>query len=141
MVEAVSSSRSAELVLRNAAFAAVFALAIVVGRASRIDESDISLVWPAAAVSAIWMLSARSAVETAVSAATLTGCALVTTYVSGVDGSVSICFAFVNLLMGWGTAYLLQRRGGARLEEPGDLAWMLVSVAVAPAWPPCSAAS
>ena len=125
------SSRPGRLLLRNGCFAAVFVLAIVVGRASRIDGSDISLVWPAAAVSAIWMLGARSAVDTAVSAVTLTGCSLVTTYLSGVDLSVSVWFAFVNLIIGWGTAFLLNRRGGARLKEPADLAWMLIAVAVA----------
>ena len=127
----VQMSSPLRLLLRNAFFAAVFAVSIVAGRLTRLDHTDLSLVWPAAAVSAIWMLGARSAVDTAVSAFTLTACGFLTTFLVGVAGDVSVGFALVNLIIGWGTAFLLARRQGLRLEEPRDLGWLLFSVAAA----------
>lgn len=116
---------------RNATFASVFAIAIVAGRATRIEQSDISLVWPAAAVAAIWMTGVRSSRDGAIAGLSLTLCAGVTTYLTGVDAGLSVGFAVVNLIIGWGTAAMLRVRGGIRLREPIDLAWLLVSVAAA----------
>jgi diguanylate cyclase (GGDEF)-like protein len=119
------------LLVRNAGFAIVFVLAIVAGRASRIDESEISLVWPAAAVSAVWMLSVRARTETVVSGVVLWVCAFLTTYLDGLSAGLSIGTAFVSLIGGGGTAYLFRRRVGARLSEPWDLGWLVISVATA----------
>ena len=45
-------------VLRSAAFAVVYALAVVAGRATRVEDSQLALVWPAAAVGFLWLAAA-----------------------------------------------------------------------------------
>lgn len=40
-------------------FAGVYAMAVVVGRVSRIAGSEVALVWPAAAIAVIWLLVAQ----------------------------------------------------------------------------------
>ena len=127
----VSMSWLGRLPLRNALFAVVFGVAMVMGRLTRLDHSDISLVWPAAAISAIWMLGVRSRRDALGATAGLVGAAFVTSVLVGVSPGLSLGFAIVNLIIGGGTALLLNRHRGAHLREPEDLAWLLVSVTVA----------
>jgi len=110
-------------------FVAVFVVAILLGRASRLAGSEIALVWPAAAVAAVWMLWVRSRRERVVSAFALGASCAITSYVTGAGAGLSAGFAVTNLIIGWGTAALLDRRGDVRLREPVDLAWMVASVA------------
>ena len=42
-------------VAESTGFAVVYALAVVVGRASRVEDSQLALVWPAAAVGFLWL--------------------------------------------------------------------------------------
>ncbi len=54
-VGAGRSPGAARPVVRSAGFATVYAAAVVVGRASRVEDSQLALVWPAAAVGFLWL--------------------------------------------------------------------------------------
>lgn len=51
--------RVCRAVLPGAGFAVAYALAILLGRATRVEGSEVSLVWPAAAVAVLWGLHAH----------------------------------------------------------------------------------
>ena len=44
--------------LRSVGFAVVYSAAVVLGRASRVEDSQLALVWPAAAVGFLWLAAA-----------------------------------------------------------------------------------
>ncbi|HEY1118477.1 MAG TPA: hypothetical protein VGE43_12275, partial [Acidimicrobiales bacterium] len=124
--------RVARAMLPGFGLAVAYALAIIIGRASRVEGSQVSLVWPAAAVAVLWALYARTLSRTAevshwVGLVAVTFLANLTT---GATVGLSAWFSLVNVALAGVTAGLLTHRGRTPvLREPGDLGRLVAAVA------------
>lgn len=122
--------------LRSAApivvFPLVYALAVIVGRATRlVGDGEVSLVWPAAAVGVVWLLSVRNRGpgQRAAHVALLGVTSFVTTLAT--DGSVALSawFVVVNLVLSVVCAELLAAgRDEVVLRDPADLGRLVIAV-------------
>lgn len=114
--------------------AAIYAAAIAIGRASRVTGSEISLIWPAAAVAVLWISHARTARRRGTLIANCVLLAVVSGVTSLATGSVlssAIWFAFVNLTLAVATSILLTGAEAQppQLRDPADLARLLLATA------------
>ena len=121
-------------VVLSAAFAAVYAVAVLAGRATRVEGSQLALVWPAAAVGFLWVAAGwgdrrrvvRDALLLAVLAAALnawTGTTPVMGVVFGVANlvqSLVVCAVMAGLQARW-------RLPKWRLRRPADLTALLLA--------------
>lgn len=114
-------------------FPVAYALAIVIGRATRLG-GEISLVWPAAAVSTIWLLAVQQRCGRRERAATVTLLAVVTLAVNLATGSafpLTCWFVLVNVVLAVATVEILTyRQGAVHLRDPADLARLVAAVAI-----------
>lgn len=112
-------------------FSAAYTLAILAGRATRVEGSEVSLLWPAAAIAVLWGLYARSLPRRAEIAnwallAVLTWGINLTT---GAALGLSIWFVVVNLALALVTTTVLSYGGRpVALREPADLGRLVVAV-------------
>ncbi|MFD0807710.1 diguanylate cyclase [Nocardioides caeni] len=113
-------------------FGVAYALATELGRATRAVDSEVSLLWPAAAVATLWAihlrtLGARSAgLQWGVLAALTFGINLRT----GAGLDLSLWFVLVNLALAAITSGVLSYGGRRpRLRDPLDLGRLIVAVA------------
>ncbi|MCU7727418.1 ATP-binding protein [Actinoplanes sp. KI2] len=126
---------------RTAGFAVVYAVALMAGRLTVIDDSCVSLVWPAAGVAVVWFCAQRYAGTRWVDACALFLIALAGNVVTGVTVPGSVGLALANLVQTLLFGWLLGRwrptlwgaGGSARLSAPRDLAYLLGVTAVASA--------
>ncbi|NIZ90486.1 diguanylate cyclase domain-containing protein [Kineococcus rubinsiae] len=120
----------------TAAFALLYVVAVLVGRATRVEETGPAVVWPAGAVGFCWLAvvgSTRGRRLRAALAIALLG--VVTLRVAG--GAVPLAVALglsgaVHALVGTGLVSALQRRRGrpgCRLREVADLGALLAGSA------------
>ncbi|TQK71678.1 GGDEF domain-containing protein [Nocardioides sp. SLBN-35] len=137
--------RVCRAVLPGAGFAVAYALAILLGRATRVEGSEVSLVWPAAAVAVLWGLHAHD-LPRVQAALHWTGLVVLTFAINlATDAPVGLSawFVLVNVSLAAVTTIVL-RYGDrpARLREPADLgrlvgaivAGTLVAATLAVAW-------
>ncbi len=100
-----------------ALWSVVYLLAVLLGRGAVLEPAQVSVVWPAAGVSVVWLLSARRGAElrgalVAMALMTLFGNAL-----TGAEMTASVLWSVVNPLHGLvGLAVL--RRAGWRSADP-----------------------
>ncbi|MFW6870322.1 diguanylate cyclase [Nocardioides sp. CPCC 206347] len=114
-------------------FAVACALAILVGRATRVDGSEISLAWPAAAVAVLWGIHASGLprVPAAVHWTLLTVLTAGVTLATGAEPQLAVWFAVVNLALAAVTTSVLRYGGrSVTLRDPADLARLVGAVAV-----------
>lgn len=111
-------------VLPVLAFSAAYSVAILVGRATRVHGSEVSLVWPAAAVAVLWGIHARglprrtAAVHWVALAALTFGVNLTT----GAPVGLSLWFVTVNVALAAVTTAVLGYGGREiALRDPADL--------------------
>ncbi|GAA1537688.1 diguanylate cyclase domain-containing protein [Nocardioides humi] len=121
----------ARAALPGAGFALAYAAAILVGRATRVEGSDVALAWPAAAVAVLWGLHA-SRLPRAQAAAHWAALALLTVGVNLTTGAalpLAAWFVLVNVALAAVTAIVL-RYGGrpVALREPVDLRRLVVAI-------------
>ncbi|WP_220794512.1 diguanylate cyclase domain-containing protein [Nocardioides pelophilus] len=122
-------------VLREAtppiAFAFAFAASIMLGRATRVAGSEISLVWPAAAVAVLWLLfmAEKSRVDLIANGVLLAGLTFGINLVTGAAVDLSAWFLMVNMTLVAVTLGVL-RTSGRRvvLRDPADLGRLIVAV-------------
>ncbi len=118
-------------VLPALGFAVAHALAILVGRATRVDGSEVSLAWPAAAVAVLWGVHASGLprVGAAVHWILLAAVTGAVTFATGATVELAIWFSGVNLVLAAVTAAVL-RHGGRpiTLRNPADLARLVAAV-------------
>ena len=113
-------------------FSVLFALSIVTGRATRLDD-EVSLVWPAAAVAVMWLLAVqrcpvRVQMIHVVTLGTLT---YVVNIATGATTSLSAWFVLVNIALAVVTVRILHvGRDEAVLRDPADLAQAVLAVLV-----------
>ncbi|BFU44017.1 ATP-binding protein [Krasilnikovia sp. MM14-A1004] len=127
---------------RTAAFASVYAVALLVGRMTVLDGSSLALVWPAAGVAVVWFCVQRHARTRWVDVCALPLIALAGNVATGIALPAGMALAAANLVQAVVFVWLLGRcrptlwgaDGGARLSAPRDLAYLLgVTVAAATA--------
>lgn len=114
------------------AFAVAYALAVLAGRATRVGEEDVALVWPAAAVAIIWVLTAQRCGprERVLHVLVLGAVTCAVNIAAGSAAPMSAWFALVNVVLAVITVSILAyRRDEVVLRDPGDLARLLVAVA------------
>ncbi|MFB1299084.1 diguanylate cyclase domain-containing protein [Mycobacterium sp. pW049] len=120
-------------------FPLVYALSVVAGRATRLGGGEVALLWPAAAVGVIWLLSARQCGrwERVMNIALLAGVAFATNLATGASTPLSLWFVLVNVVLSVVTVEILALgRGKVALRDPADFARLVVAVAAGT----CSAA-
>lgn len=133
-------ARSASTAAYLVAFPLAYALAMIVGRSTRLPGAEASLVWPAAAVGVIWMLvmSTRGTRERVAHVVLLGLVSYAMNVVTGAAHALSAWFALVNIVLSLVTVGILSyRREEVVLRDPADLARLVVAVVVGT----CSAAA
>ncbi len=115
------------------AFPLAYALAIIVGRATRLGGGEIALVWPAAAVSTIWLLAAQRCGrrERVAHLTLLTVLTYVVNRFTGAAPPLAAWFVLVNVALAVITvAALTYGRREVTLRDPADLARLLAAIVV-----------
>ncbi|WP_433829842.1 ATP-binding protein [Actinoplanes sp. CA-015351] len=121
---------------RTGIFAVVYALATFAGRATVMDDANLSLVWPAAGVAAIWFCRQRHSplrwadavalglITVAVNTATKASAPMAVIFVAA---NLAQAFVFVSLIGRW-RPRLWGAGGTEPLRSPPDL-WALMAAA------------
>jgi signal transduction histidine kinase/DNA-binding response OmpR family regulator len=120
--------------LESAGWALLYAVAVALGRMTRIESSGLALVWPAAAVGLLWMARAwgdpRRLVRDGVVLGVLAGAV---NMASGTSVALGAAFGLANVLQAVVSALVLvrlQRRWGTepwRLRRSADLGALVVA--------------
>ncbi|MDO0977900.1 hypothetical protein [Mycolicibacterium frederiksbergense] len=113
------------------AFAGAYALAVLAGRATGVGDKEVALVWPAAAVAIIWVLTTRhhGPAERVLHVVVLGAVTCAVNIIAGTSAPMSAWFALVNVTLATITvAILVYRRDEVVLRDPGDLARLLTAV-------------
>nr|WP_276611111.1 sensor domain-containing diguanylate cyclase [Kineococcus siccus] len=84
--------------MRSAGFAAVFAVAVYLGRQTVMDGTSLSLVWPAAGVAAAWFAVQRDAGTRWLDAGLLSAVTWSINLATGTDGLLALFFVAANLV-------------------------------------------
>ncbi|MFF5079407.1 diguanylate cyclase domain-containing protein [Actinoplanes sp. NPDC000266] len=121
--------------MRTFAFAAAYLVATYAGRLTVMDETNLSLVWPAAGVSAIWFLAQYRSRWRLLDVAALAAVTLVINTATGAPMVLALWFVVANTVQAGVFAWLFSRwlphlsGGGKRsLTRVSDL-WRLIVVA------------
>lgn len=123
---------------RSAVFAVVYVLAMVAGRLTVMDGTNLSMVWPAAGVLVLWFCAQRNARIRWVDVAALVVITLVVNVATGASDRLAVVFVVANLSQIGLFMWLLRRwqpslwgAGGDRpLSRLRDL-WALLGAAAA----------
>ena len=110
------------------AFAAAYALAVVVGRATRLEGTQLALVWPAAGVAVLWLLHAQAARQPYRHAVALVVVTAAANLATGAPPSTAATFAVANLLQAVVAVALLGE--GFALRSVGALGRLLLASTV-----------
>lgn len=126
------SSGGAPSWVRSVVFVLLFSAAVVVGRESRPEGSEVALVWPAAGVGAWWLMSLRGR-RLLVDATLLTVITVLLQLWTGLHPLVSVLFGVANLGHGLSARWVAGRLwpGEAHLTTPADVLRLLRVSAVA----------
>ncbi|WP_272493096.1 ATP-binding protein [Jidongwangia harbinensis] len=122
--------------VRTLAFAGLYLLATYAGRLTVMDSTNLSLVWPAAGISAVWFLAQRSSRWRGVDALALTLVTVAVNLATGAPGRLTVFFVVANLVQAYVFTFLFARwlphlwgGGGDRpLARLHDL-WRVIAVA------------
>ncbi len=125
------AATAARALLPALGFGAAYSAAILVGRATRVEGSEVSLVWPAAAVAVLWGIHARGLPHRAAAVHWLTLAALtfLVNLTTGAPVGLSLWFVTVNVALAAVTTLVLGYGGrGITLRDPADLGRLVVAV-------------
>lgn len=112
-------------------YGAAYSVAILLGRATRVEGSEVSLVWPAAAVAVLWGIHARGLPRRAATAHWLALAALTcgVTLTTGASIGLALWFVPVNVALAAVTTAVLGYGGREiALRDPADLGRLVVAV-------------
>lgn len=123
---------------RIAAFATLYVLAALLGRATVVDHRALSLVWPATGVAVVWFLTLTSRAGAAWSALVLAGATVAVNLVTRPTLGLAPAFVAANLVQVAAVVVLVRRwcpelglRGGRPpLETPRSLVRFLLATAI-----------
>lgn len=96
----------------------LFALAVLAGRSTRIETSEIALAWPAAGVAVVWLLHAFSHRALVMAVVALFGVTVLVNIATGVEPTASGLFGVVNVAHGLVAVAVLGALGGWRTPRP-----------------------
>ncbi|MGK5683710.1 diguanylate cyclase domain-containing protein [Actinoplanes sp. URMC 104] len=124
--------------VRTLGFAVVYLVATYAGRLTVMDETNLSLVWPAAGVSAVWFLDRYRSRWRALDVLALAVVTVVVNTVTGASAGLALWFVVANVLQAGVFAYLVRRwlphlwaaGGEATLTRVPEL-WLLMAAALA----------
>ena len=102
----MSVSRS---VLRTLVFAALYVVATYAGRLTVMDGTNLSLVWPAAGLAAVWFLVQRTSRWFALDLLALTAVTMAVNMHTGVSATLAVFFVVANLAQALTFGYLFRR--------------------------------
>lgn len=126
--------------VRSVAFAVAFLVAVLAGRATVMDGTSLSLVWPAAGVAALWLLVQRGAGTRRLDLGLLAVLTLVANLVTGAPPWLAVAFVAANVVQVLVLERLLLRWTGPfgdddrpRLTTLRHLGGLLASAVVASA--------
>lgn len=108
-----------------------YALATVAGRATRLGGGEVALVWPAAAVAVIWLITVRpgGTRERAVHVSMLAILTFVMNILTGASPLLGAWFVLVNVTLAVVAVEILTyRRDEIVLRDPADLARLVAAV-------------
>ncbi|GAA4949346.1 ATP-binding protein [Actinoplanes utahensis] len=123
--------------LRTLGFAVVYLGATYAGRLTVMDETNLSLVWPAAGVSAVWAAAQFRSPWRVLDAAALCAVTFVVNMATGAPAVLTLWFAAANIAQAWVFAWLFARwlphlwggGGGQALARVLEL-WRLAAIAL-----------
>jgi signal transduction histidine kinase/integral membrane sensor domain MASE1 len=121
---------------RTGIFSVAYAVATAAGRATVMDDANLSLVWPAAGVAAIWFSRQWSSPLRGVDVSALALITLVVNLRTGATGTMAVIFVAANIAQAVVFVLLIRRwrpglwgAGGTEpLRSPPDL-WALLAAA------------
>ncbi|MEV4283459.1 ATP-binding protein [Actinoplanes xinjiangensis] len=123
-------------VLRSAAFASLYLAASYLGRLTVMDHTNLSLVWPAAGVAAVWFVTQRHSRLRALDVALLSGVTLGVNVATGASPALAGFFVAANVVQAVVFAWLFGRWlpelwGGGGTEAISRLQhlWRLLAIA------------
>ncbi|GAB3275093.1 hybrid sensor histidine kinase/response regulator [Kineosporia babensis] len=96
-------------VLGSLAFAVVFAVAVFLGRLTVAEGTNLSLVWPAAGVAALWFAAQRDAGTRRLDCALLAVLTFAINLATGASPMLAVCFAAANIVQVLLLHHLLHR--------------------------------
>lgn len=94
---------------RTLGFTALYVLATYAGRLTVMDETNLSLVWPAAGVSAVWFLAQRSSRWFWLDLIALTVVTMAVNTATGAPPALALFFVVANLAQALVFSYLFRR--------------------------------
>ncbi|MFI5932185.1 ATP-binding protein [Actinoplanes sp. NPDC051494] len=131
-VPALTAGRS---LVRTLGFAVLYLVATYAGRLTIMDGTNLSLVWPAAGVAAVWFVAQRSSRWRVFDVLALAAVTMVVNTATGAPAVLAALFFVANLAQAWMFSYLFGRwlpdlwggGGTAPLSRPRHL-WLLVAI-------------
>lgn len=122
---------------RTAGFAVLYLIAAYVGRLTIMDRTNLSLVWPAAGVGAVWFVAQHRSRWYLLDAAALAAVTVAINMATGASAAVAAVFVVANIVQATAFAALFGRwlpglwgsGGTAQISRPQQL-WRLVAIAV-----------
>jgi diguanylate cyclase (GGDEF)-like protein/PAS domain S-box-containing protein len=126
---------------RSLFFIVLFTLAVVVGRESRPDASQVALVWPAAGVGVWWLMDLRGR-RLGIDAGLLFVVTVLPQLLTGLPPAAALLFGVANLGHALAGTWMVRRLwpAGAALDSPNDVRrLLLVALAAAAVSAPISA--
>lgn len=119
-------------------FAALYLAAAMLGRATVIGADELSLVWPAAGVAVLWLLTLTRRAQLVASAALLVAATVFSNVTTGTTGGPMVVVTTANvvqvaailLLLRWWCPELGRRGGRPPLESTGSLMRFLLASAL-----------
>ncbi|MFD1366492.1 ATP-binding protein [Actinoplanes sichuanensis] len=121
--------------LRSAAFAVLYLVAAYVGRLTVMDHTNLSLIWPAAGVAAVWFVAQRRSRLFALDVALLAAVTMAINTATGASAGLAGFFVLANLAQAAVFAWLFGRwlpqlwgGGGAEAISRLPHLWRLLSI-------------
>ena len=116
---------------RTAVFAGAYALAMAIGRGTRLEDGPFALLWPSAAIAVLWVLLAGDRAKRRAAAVGVLVAGTLANLVAGATPAVALALGVMNLVIAVATAELVLRRSDPpELRKPTDLWWLLLAVGV-----------
>ncbi|BCJ47591.1 hypothetical protein GCM10010168_19490 [Actinoplanes ianthinogenes] len=122
---------------RTGAFATLYVIATYAGRLTIMDGTNLSLVWPAAGVGALWFICQRTSRWRLLDVAALSAVTLAVNLATGASAVLAAFFVVANVLQAAVFTYLYQRwlpglwgSGGTEPIARSHQLWRLVAIAM-----------
>ncbi|PID54151.1 MAG: hypothetical protein CSA58_07665 [Micrococcales bacterium] len=118
--------------LRTMLYAAVFGCAVLLGQLTRIPETELPMVCPAAGIAVLWLLgSVHRPRRMVVDALAVLATVAVLTVLTDTSWGPSLVYGVANAVQAGLLAWLIGRRAYPRLRQPRQLGLLVISALLA----------